>query len=165
MGKLTPKQKRFAKEYLVDMNATQAAIRAGYSKRSAEMTGSRMMRNDKVQEAVEKGLEKINKRLEKDQVDVRREIDNLAFMNAGDLFEIKDGKIRVKEFDKLTPDQRACLDIAVTETEDGVTVQVRMGDKLGALRDSAKLRKMFVEKKEFKGNFTINELLDELDDE
>ena len=46
-----------------------------------------------------------------------------------------------------------------------MTVQVRMGDKLGALRDSAKLRKMFVEKKEFKGNFTINELLDELDDE
>lgn len=39
MGKMTPKQRRFCDEYLIDLNATQAAIRAGYSKRSAKQIG------------------------------------------------------------------------------------------------------------------------------
>jgi phage terminase small subunit len=45
---LTPKQERFVEEYLIDLNATQAAIRAGYSEQSAEMQGSRLLSNDKV---------------------------------------------------------------------------------------------------------------------
>ncbi len=46
--KLNPKQKRFCEEYIKDLNATQAYIRAGYSKRSAENLASRMMGNDGV---------------------------------------------------------------------------------------------------------------------
>ena len=45
---ITPKQQRFADEYLIDLNATQAAIRAGYSERSAEQQGNRLLGNDKV---------------------------------------------------------------------------------------------------------------------
>ena len=39
---LTDKQKRFCEEYLIDLNATQAAIRAGYSPKTAEQTASRL---------------------------------------------------------------------------------------------------------------------------
>lgn len=42
---MTPKQEKFCAEYLVDLNATQAAIRAGYSAKTAESTGSRLLRN------------------------------------------------------------------------------------------------------------------------
>ena len=49
---MTPKQARFVEEYLKDLNATQAAIRAGYSKRSAEVTASKLLRNPKVAAAV-----------------------------------------------------------------------------------------------------------------
>ena len=49
---LTDKQRRFVEEYLVDLNATQAAIRAGYSERTAEAQGSRLLRNVKVAEAI-----------------------------------------------------------------------------------------------------------------
>jgi hypothetical protein len=60
--KLTHKQKRFVLEYIIDFNATRAARAAGYSKRSAEMTVSRMIRNDKVKEAIDKLLnEQANK--------------------------------------------------------------------------------------------------------
>ena len=45
---ITAKQQRFADEYLIDLNATQAAIRAGYSERSAEQQGNRLLGNDKV---------------------------------------------------------------------------------------------------------------------
>lgn len=51
---LTPKQEAFVVEYLVDLNATQAAIRAGFSKKTAESQGSRLLRNVKVLALIEK---------------------------------------------------------------------------------------------------------------
>ena len=49
---LNPRQQRFVQEYLVDFNATQAAIRAGYSRKTARIQASQMLRNDKVQKLV-----------------------------------------------------------------------------------------------------------------
>ncbi len=55
---LTPKQERFVAEYLVDLNATQAAIRAGYSPRNADVDGPRLLGNAGVAAAVERGKAK-----------------------------------------------------------------------------------------------------------
>jgi len=52
---LTPKQTRFAEEYLLDMNATQAAIRAGYSVNGADVTASRLLGKASVREVIEAG--------------------------------------------------------------------------------------------------------------
>ena len=52
MAKLTEKQKRFVAEYLIDLNATQAAIRAKYSPKTADVQGVRLLGNVKVQEAL-----------------------------------------------------------------------------------------------------------------
>lgn len=57
-AKLTPRQARFVDEYLVDLNATQAAIRAGYSASSADVNGSRMLGNAKVARAIAEKIEK-----------------------------------------------------------------------------------------------------------
>ena len=51
---LNVKQKRFVEEYLIDLNATQAAIRAGYSEKTAQLTGFRAIRNDKIQAEIQK---------------------------------------------------------------------------------------------------------------
>ncbi len=59
---LTPKQARFVEEYLIDLNATQGAIRAGYSAKTAEVQGSRLLGNVKVREAVEAGMKARSKR-------------------------------------------------------------------------------------------------------
>ncbi len=56
---MTEKQKRFVEEYLIDLNATQAAIRAGYSERSAYSTGERMLRNAEVKSYITEQLEHI----------------------------------------------------------------------------------------------------------
>ena len=45
---MTPKQRRFCEEYLIDLNATQAAIRAGYSEKTASAASARMLRNVKI---------------------------------------------------------------------------------------------------------------------
>jgi phage terminase small subunit len=64
-GGLTPKQAAFVREYLVDLNAKQAAIRAGYSKgASAEVEGSRLLRNPKVADAIAKAQGKRAEKVE-----------------------------------------------------------------------------------------------------
>lgn len=67
MAKLTARQKTFVAEYLVSLNATQAAIKAGYSKRTAEVQASRLLRNVHVAAAVQKAMEKRAQRTEIDQ--------------------------------------------------------------------------------------------------
>lgn len=59
MAKLNEKQKRFCEEYLVDLNATQAAIRAGYSEKTAYSMGQRLLKNVEVKTYVAGQIEKI----------------------------------------------------------------------------------------------------------
>lgn len=64
---LTDKQQRFVDEYLVDLNATQAAIRAGYSPKTAEQQGARLLGNAKVAEAITAGQAERSERVQIDQ--------------------------------------------------------------------------------------------------
>lgn len=59
---LTPRQRQFVLEYLVDLNATQAAIRAGYSEKTAEVQGPRLLGNVRVKAAIEEATEQREKR-------------------------------------------------------------------------------------------------------
>lgn len=64
MPKLTDKQTAFVREYLVDLNATQAAIRAGYSERTAYSVGQRLLKNVEIQRAVAAAQAKRARRVE-----------------------------------------------------------------------------------------------------
>ncbi len=64
---MTPKQERFVQEYLVDLNASEAAIRAGYSAKGAPVTASRLLRNVHVQRAVTAGQAERRERVHLDQ--------------------------------------------------------------------------------------------------
>ncbi len=61
---LNPKQQRFVEEYLIDLNGKQAAIRSGYSPKTAEVQASRLLSNAKVSEAVAKGQALASERVE-----------------------------------------------------------------------------------------------------
>lgn len=67
---LTNKQKRFVDEYLVDLNATQAAIRAGYSKKTANRTGSENLSKPVIKAAIEERMEEKKSELIADQDEV-----------------------------------------------------------------------------------------------
>lgn len=56
---MTEKQKRFCTEYLIDCNATQSAIRAGYSKKTAYSVGQRMLKNVEVKKYIDEQFEKL----------------------------------------------------------------------------------------------------------
>jgi phage terminase small subunit len=64
---LGPRQERFVQEYLLDLNAKQAAIRAGYSPKTAEVQGCRLLRNAKVQQSLSKAIDRRAAKVEIDQ--------------------------------------------------------------------------------------------------
>lgn len=72
MAELTAKQQRFVEEYLVDMNATQAAIRAGYSKKTAYSIGGENLRKPEIKKAIKKATKVIRKRAKISTDDVVR---------------------------------------------------------------------------------------------
>ena len=73
-NKLTPKQEAFVREYLIDLNATQAAIRAGYSPKTAQEQSSRLLSKAMVVKAVQTGMDKRADKLSLTAEDVLRDI-------------------------------------------------------------------------------------------
>ncbi len=73
---LRPKHQRFVAEYLIDLNATQAAIRAGYSAHTAEVQGCRLLRNVQIAAAVAKGQQKAMERCEVTRDTIARQLDD-----------------------------------------------------------------------------------------
>lgn len=71
---LTPKQQAFVDEYLVDLNATQAAIRAKYSAKTAKEQGARLLSNVNVAEAIASEMQKRSKRVQRTADDVMRDL-------------------------------------------------------------------------------------------
>lgn len=70
--KMTAKQKRFCDEYLIDLNATQAAIKAGYSKKTAAVIATENLRKPNIKEYIDKRMEEKEKSLIADQDEVLR---------------------------------------------------------------------------------------------
>ena len=93
---LTDKQKRFCEEYLIDLNATQAAIRAGYSPKTAEQTASRLLRNVKVQEYIAKRQKELSRSTEITQERVIKELALIAFSNNADYAHVVEKKMQVE---------------------------------------------------------------------
>jgi len=79
---MTPKQERFVGEYLKDLNATQAAIRAGYSKKTAEVQGPRLLGNVRVAAKIKEAQEKL---AEETGITVRRTLEELALIGFADM--------------------------------------------------------------------------------
>lgn len=84
MARLTEKQKRFVAEYLVDLNATQAAIRAGYSKKTADRIGPELLGKTCVSGAIQKAIKDRESRTEITQDKVMEELGKVAFAKAAD---------------------------------------------------------------------------------
>lgn len=84
---LAEKHRRFVAEYLKDLNATQAAIRAGYSEKTAKQQGSRLLTNADIASAVSAGQAKALERAELSATRVLEEMRRLAFVSVADLFD------------------------------------------------------------------------------
>ena len=78
MPKLTNKQKRFCEEYLIDLNATQAAVRAGYSEKTADRIANQNLKKLEVQQYLQKLMQERSERTKISADDVVRELERIA---------------------------------------------------------------------------------------
>ena len=93
MANLTPKQQRFVEEYLIDLNATQAAIRSGYSEKTAKSIGQENLTKPDIQKAIEEAQ---NKRQEQTQIDAAYVLKRLVEIDQMDVLDIMDDDGNVK---------------------------------------------------------------------
>ncbi|MGN0423091.1 MAG: terminase small subunit, partial [Lachnospiraceae bacterium] len=86
---MTKKQKLFVEEYLIDLNATQAAIRAGYSPETAQEQGSRLLSNVMVKKEIDKAMAERSRRTGVNADRVVMELAKIAFVNAIEVIDPK----------------------------------------------------------------------------
>lgn len=115
MAKLNKKQQRFVDEYLIDLNATQAAIRAGYSVTSARDIGCENLTKPNIQEAIAKAMAERSKRTGVNQDRVVLELARIAFANARDIINPEDGSVKAD----ATEDDLACIQSVKVKTMNG----------------------------------------------
>ena len=133
---LTQKQKLFVEQYLIDLNATQAARRAGYSKRSAMELGYQLLQKPSVVEAIQDAMQERSRRTQVTQDRVLEELAAIAFANIYDALNTGSGQPTYKEMDELPADlQKAIFEIACAPSEDGSTriTRLKLACKMKAL--------------------------------
>lgn len=147
--KLTEKQKRFVEEYLIDLNATQAAIRAGYSLKNADKIGSELLGKTRVSDAIKIAMAERSKRTGVNADRVVMELAKIAFVNANDVIDTDTATVKA---DALPEDTAAIQSVKVkTFGEDGLEREIKMADKLRALELLGKHLGMFKDKVEISG--------------
>ena len=152
MRKLTPKQPRFVEEYLVDLNATQAAIRAGYSPKTAGQIGERLLKKVEIQQALAERMKAREQRTEVTQDRVVKELAKIAFGDPRNVMTWGPTGVKLKASTELTDDEAAFVsEVSETTTEHGGSLKLKTNDKLKALELLGRHLGMFKEKVEVTG--------------
>lgn len=161
---LTNKQKVFCAEYLKDLNATQAAIRAGYSKKTARNIASEYLAKPNIQKRIKKLMEERSERTKINQDMVLKELAIIGFSDIKDICEIEEGgMIVLKTFEKIAEEKTKSIkaikeDRIIRETAKGDEmvvhdkVRYELWDKPKCLELIGKHLGMFTDKIEHSGH-------------
>jgi phage terminase small subunit len=172
MGKapigLTPLQERFCQEYVVDVNGTQAAIRAGYSDnvKAASVQAARLLVNARVVSKIQTLMKARSRRTELTADRILREIMKIAFSDLSQAFDDEGNLLKIKDM----PRSIRCA-IAGIDTEEmfegygdertwtGYSKKLKLWDKNKALELLGKHLKLFTDKVEHSGKVTLEDLI------
>ena len=127
MAKLTAKQQTFVEEYLIDLNATQAAIRAGYSPKTAKEIGAENLTKPHIRAHIDKAMAERSKRTGINQDRVLQELARIAFVKVTDLIDPETAEILTSASDD---------DLAVIQ---GIKVKESWGDKVSSREREIKI--------------------------
>ena len=159
-SRLSARQQRFINEYLVDLNASQAAVRAGYSPRTAYSQGQRLLKHVEVADAIARAMRDRAERARLKADDVIAEYRRIAFANILDFIRVQsDGNVIV-DLSQLTRDQAAalteisiddCVEERGPDTRRAKRVRIKLADKRAALSDLGRHLGMFRDRVEHTG--------------
>jgi len=144
MHKLTPKQEKFCNEYLIDLNATQAAIRAGYSEKTAKVIGFENLTKPYIQEFIYIEREKTAKQAEITREKIVAEYAKLAFFDIRKILTIDGGLKQASEWDDDSAAAIAGLEsYDEREPESGMVLgtvrKIKISDKRASLDSLCKV--------------------------
>ncbi len=132
---MTDKQRRFVDEYLIDLNATQAAIRAGYSAKTAKDIGCQNLAKLEVRRSIDKALAERSKRTGINQDRIVQELAKMAFVKITDIIDPEDATT----LSNADPFDLACIEsikvkkFPTMSGDTGVEREIKLGSKLKAL--------------------------------
>ncbi len=157
---LGEKKQAFAKAYVILLDGTEAAKRAGYAKGSAHVTASRLLKDPRVKQQIAKEQLKLAKDHDLDPAKVLKELQLIAFARITDTVTWNEHGVGLVPSDQLTADQAAAL-AEVRQTKDGFAVKAH--DKLAALDKLGRHLGLFESKDDKPAGVTIviNRLFDE----
>lgn len=168
MAKLTKKQQLFVDEYLIDLNATQAAIRAGYSTDTAAVIGCENLIKPNIKDAICKAMAERSKRTGINADRIIQELAKIAFLNPTDVIDMDEATVKGSS---NRDDTAAIASVKVkripTDNGDIVEREVKTYDKIKALDLLGKHIGMFTDKLKIEGAIpvVIQDDLGEEDDE
>lgn len=167
---LNAKQQRFCEEYLIDLNATQAAVRAGYSKKTAKEIGCENLTKPNIQEYVQRLIKERKDRTEVTADQVVRELAFMGFANMLDYMTITDDGSAYVDLSTLTREQAAAIqEVTVDSYIDHTTfdeegekqavkkIKFKLADKRGALTKLGEHLGMFNQPLKFEGSLGVDE--------
>lgn len=175
--RLTPKQELFVKEYLIDLNATQAALRAGYSEKTARQIGQENLSKPAIMQEIQKNMNVRAERVEISADRVLQELGAIAFHDVNDVVyvdtrdyisgwkevkketetepEVKEPildvaqMVIVKDLSELTPLQRKSI-ASIKQGKEGI--EIKFHDKIKAMELLGKHMKLFADQVEHSGS-------------
>lgn len=158
---LTEKQEQFCQEFLIDLNATKASIRAGFSKKTSAEQGHALLKMEKVQARISALQKERAQRCEVDQDFVLKELLKIANVDLADAYDDEGRLLSVKKMPERF--RKALAGVDVFEEFDGVgqdryhvgdTRKIKLWDKIRALELLGRHLKLFTEKIEHSGKIT-----------
>lgn len=164
IDKLTEKQKKFCEEYVIDFNGTQAAIRAGYSKKTSNVTSSENLAKPNIQSYIQKLIKDREKRTEINADMVVKELAKIAFFDIRKIFHQDGGLVNPCDLD----DDTSCVisGIKARDVKSGedieTIVEYKLNDKIKSLELLGKHLGMFDKtikiEDEVKTNLTVEDI-------
>ena len=137
---LTAKQKRFCEEYLIDCNGTQAAIRAGFSKKTARSIANEYLTKPDIKKYVSELQQKLREKTEITAVNVIAELAKVGFSNVQDFLESKNGIVDLSTLKRDVAASVSSIKVKTIEVGKGKNkaiepqVEFKLHDKIAALR-------------------------------
>ena len=154
---MTKKQKRFVEEYLIDLNAEGAAIRAGYSPKYARGNAHKLVANSCISSEIAKAMADRSRRTGINQDRVLQELARIGFAKITDIIDPETAKIK----ENASEDDLACIQsVKIKPSEWGTEREVKLYDKKSALVDLGKHLGLFKDKLDVDMDMDLNVTID-----
>ncbi|SLM47399.1 putative Terminase small subunit [Nitrospira japonica] len=139
MNNLRLKHRRFVEEYVIDFNGAQAAIRAGYSKKTARQIGQRLLTNVDITKAIEQRMRHFTMQCELKTEAILRQLTRICFSDIRKIFD-SDGKpLKLHQLDDDTAAAVSSMEVA------GSSIKIRFWNKIDALSLAVRILNLFKE--------------------